>query len=370
MRRTRGLRIGTVNGVPVILTAGWVLIVAIMTYVFTPIVQARTGLNFGPALLAATTIPLMLALSVLLHELAHGLTAQHFDIPVHEYVITLTGGHTSFRGSIDTPGVSAAVAFAGPAVNLALAGVGWVAAGMTSGLTAFFFFSLAITNALLAAFNLLPAAPLDGGKVAEAAIWKITGNRLTGMRATGRIGQVIAVLTAVAFVAWPYYTGRTDPFNVMIGIIIAMVIWRGASQTLAAAKIRAGTQSFQLQPYLLRAGHVGPHAAIGQITWLPTLVAGMGASGMEYGIIDRAAYDAVPEAQRMNTPVTAAVKRTTVHRVTASAGTDAITQIAQGLNAGAQVFVLDPSAGIPSQPGEIWLIDVDKVLAELKRRGT
>lgn len=368
MKHTPGLRLGTVGGVPVILTAGWLIVAAVFGYTFTQISQTRLGLDLGPAIAFALTIPVMLGFSVLAHELAHGLTAQRYGMAVREYVITLWGGHTMFAGELDRPGSSAAVAFAGPAANVVLAAIGWAGGLLTDGVASFFFVTLSVTNGLLALFNLLPAAPLDGGKLAAAAIWRVTGNKLTGLRATGRLGQLLAVAVGVGVAWWIYATRSSNILVMALGVFFAMDLWRGAVQTLKAAKIRASTEGFRLEPYLVSAQVVKPTAMANEIHRLPSLVTGLGADAEGFGLIDEAAFRAVPPAQRSRTPVTALVTLATVHVVTTPHGSESISEIAQGLSAGASVLVYGAHEPLGHDHGEVWLVDIDRLLAELKQQ--
>jgi len=368
MRRTRGVGLGSIGGVPLTLTAGWALITAAMTFVFTPIVQGRLDLPIGPAILVALAVPLLLALSVLIHEVAHGITAQLRGYKVREYVITLWGGHTTFMSEIDRPGAAAAVAFAGPMTNLALAALGWVIAPGLGPIGAFLALTLALTNAFVGVFNLLPASPLDGGKLLESLIWWVSGDRWLGMRVAGRLGQATAVAVMVGFVAWPYFTGTRGTFTVVTGIIVAMVIWQGAQQTVRAARARAATEGFSLAPYLVPAGVVDPFAPLSHVESLPTVVTG-GAGKETVGMIDPHALHAVPEAQRAATPASAVQTTAAACIVTAPEGPAAVSQIASGLKRGAKVFLFTASAAGRLEAGHVSVINIDQVLAELKRRG-
>jgi len=96
--RTRsGWVLGRIAGAPVILAPSWLVVAALLTWLFVPTVQSAVpGIGTLAAWLAAAGFPLLLAVSVFLHELGHGLTARSLGIPVTEYVITLWGGHTQF----------------------------------------------------------------------------------------------------------------------------------------------------------------------------------------------------------------------------------------------------------------------------------
>ncbi len=367
MRRTRGLSLGSVGGVPLTITAGWALITAAMTFVFTPVVKNSLGLSTGPAVLVALGVPLLLAVSVLIHELAHGITAQLRGYRVREYVITLWGGHTTFMSEIDRPGAAAGVAFAGPAANLVLAGLGWWIAPSLGPIGGFLAFTLSLTNAFVGVFNLLPASPLDGGKLLESAIWKATGDRWLGMRVAGRLGQVTAAVVVMGFVVWPYLSGSQGTFTVITGVIVGIVIWQGAQQTVKVAKARAATEGFSLAPYLVPAHVVEGITPVADIEALPAVVVDRTPGSAQVSIVDPQAFRSVPTSERGLTPASAVAAAALVCVVTALTGSRAVSQIANGLNSGAKVYLYAESGTV--QAGSTSVIDIERVLAELKQRG-
>src|SRR5699024_1377348 len=182
-------------------------------------------------------------------ELAHGLAARGAGFEVDEFVISLWGGHTSFARDIDRPGASAFVAVVGPLANALIAAGCWGMLSLVSGHAIGFFLltTIAITNAAVAAFNLVPALPLDGGRLLEALIWKVTGDRYLGMRISGRCGQVVAVAIAVGVLGWPLLSGRRpDLTSAIWGILIAGVIWQGAAMSVRVAGARSRAAGFEI----------------------------------------------------------------------------------------------------------------------------
>ncbi|MPV49901.1 MULTISPECIES: site-2 protease family protein [unclassified Pseudactinotalea] len=329
---TPGLRVGSVAGAPIVLTRGWALIAVVLVVLFTPIVQSRLGITgLLPAGAIALAIPLLLALSVLAHELAHGLTARRAGYDVDEFVISLWGGHTSFARDIDRPGASALVAVVGPLANAAIAVACWWAVMVTPGHAIGFFLltTIAITNAVVAVFNLVPALPLDGGRLLEALIWKITGDRYLGMRISGRCGQVAAVLIAVGVLGWPLLSGRRPELTTAIwGILIAGVIWQGAAASVRVARARARAADFDVHHFLRPARLLPEAASVADVQALPTLV--LDASGRPLGVVDGAALAAVPGPVRAGTPVTAVLDASApVAVMTETAGPAALGQLAQ-----------------------------------------
>ncbi|MFI8520929.1 site-2 protease family protein [Streptomyces sp. NPDC085481] len=141
---------------------------------------------------------LLLMGSLLAHEAAHAFIARRKDIPVEDVTLWALGGVTQM-GKPRTAGAAFLVAVGGPLTSLV---VGGAALGAGVGLNALFGWAvpaavlvwLAWVNFLLGVFNLLPAAPLDGGRVVQSVIWWRTGDRERAERAAARSGQVLGFL--------------------------------------------------------------------------------------------------------------------------------------------------------------------------------
>jgi Zn-dependent protease len=133
--------------------------------------------------------------SLLAHELAHAVVARRNGVEVDSIVLWLLGGVAQLRSEPSTPGADFRIAVVGPLTSLVLA-VGFGAVGMVAsllgaeGLPIGVLAYVAGTNLLLAIFNLLPAAPLDGGRVLRAALWRWRGDREQASVAAARAGQV------------------------------------------------------------------------------------------------------------------------------------------------------------------------------------
>lgn len=153
-------------------------------------------------LLAGAVAALLLVGSILVHELSHAVVARANGVTVERIVLWLFGGVAQLRGEPRTPGADLAVAAVGPATSLVLGGgfgvaaVGWVAL-VGDGLTAATLGYLAAINVLLAVFNLVPAAPLDGGRVLRAALWWRTGDRVRAAVVAARAGRFFGVALIV-----------------------------------------------------------------------------------------------------------------------------------------------------------------------------
>ena len=136
--------------------------------------------------------------ALLAHELGHAVVARRQGIPVEGITLWLFGGVTRMKGEAASPAGALRVALVGPLVSLAAAAVfGLVAvvleslaARLVEGMAAW----LARINVVLAAFNLIPAAPLDGGRALQAVLWRRGGDRLAASATAARAGKGFAYL--------------------------------------------------------------------------------------------------------------------------------------------------------------------------------
>jgi len=184
-----------------------------ITFVLVVLWGALQWGGLGPAgALFGVVLTLLVFLSVTLHELGHSLVARAFGVPVKDITLTPLGGIAQLGGRPKTAGQELLIALAGPAVNVVLAlalGLGGVALFGQQALldaltvqrtvlpTAATLWALVLSaNATLALFNLLPALPMDGGRVLRAMLTWVVGLE----RAT-RWAAVVARVLAVGLVA-------------------------------------------------------------------------------------------------------------------------------------------------------------------------
>jgi Zn-dependent protease len=164
----------------------------------------------APYLLALASALAFFA-SILLHELGHAFVALRRGIGISEITLWMFGGVARMTRDSDSPGTEFKVAIGGPIVTLAIAlacvGVGIAAAGSdefwramrveegadTSGILALIAW-LASINLLVLVFNLIPAFPLDGGRIARAIAWRVSGDRNRATRTAARLGQAFSYL--------------------------------------------------------------------------------------------------------------------------------------------------------------------------------
>ncbi|MFC1993438.1 site-2 protease family protein [Chloroflexota bacterium] len=138
--------------------------------------------------------------SVLAHELAHSLVGRAHGIPIKNITLFIFGGVSQMAREATSSGAEFKMAFAGPACSLVIGGVFYVLSLFSSGVAGPVVTMvqwLAIINFALAAFNLIPGFPLDGGRVFRAILWRATGDYRRSTRIATRLGQGIGYLFIV-----------------------------------------------------------------------------------------------------------------------------------------------------------------------------
>jgi Zn-dependent protease len=189
------IRIGRLAGIPIGVQPLWLVIVALITwslgaaYYPAQVSGISPGLAYGLGLLSA----LLLFASILLHELGHAVIARRRGVEIEEIDLWLLGGVSRMKGYPKTAGDELRFAIAGPAVTLMIAaGFGAVALALPSAspaaLRAVIEYQVLI-NLVILVFNLLPAFPLDGGRVARALIWGRIGDLSRATAIAASIGR-------------------------------------------------------------------------------------------------------------------------------------------------------------------------------------
>lgn len=192
-----------VGGVPLRIHVTWLIAAAWMVWMFSAdfgALAGAAGVTTAPSLPPlAWGVVLTVALfgCVALHELAHVAVARRGGTEVHAITLMMLGG-VSEMGPVEEPRLELLMAAAGPALSLALGGLFLVAHRLAAGAPAdvrFGLFYLAQINLVLGVFNLLPAFPMDGGRMLRSALVRPLG-RVRATRVAATIGKILAVALA------------------------------------------------------------------------------------------------------------------------------------------------------------------------------
>jgi Zn-dependent protease/CBS domain-containing protein len=207
----RSYRLATLFGIRIGVNASWFLILFVFLWFFQDSFRATLDASDTVAFATALAAAVLFFGSIILHELGHALVARREGIEVAGIDLFLFGGVMKMNRDTDSPGAEFRVAAAGPLVTLGLvligAGIGlalsgaqgfWDAGSLSenarAGVAELLVAVLVGFNLLLLVFNLIPAFPLDGGRIARAAVWKLTGDRGKATRVAAWLGQGFAVL--------------------------------------------------------------------------------------------------------------------------------------------------------------------------------
>lgn len=187
--------IGRIRGIDIEINFSWLLIFALMTYMLATSYFPLNYPDWGPALwwLLGASAALLLFASVLLHELCHSLVSVSLGLPVKRITLFIFGGVAQIEGEPDEPMKELKIALAGPAMSIVLGIVFLLLAGVLAGAgtpqyVSVLFGYLGTINLMLAAFNLVPAFPLDGGRVLRAILWHFKGDMQGATRIAASAG--------------------------------------------------------------------------------------------------------------------------------------------------------------------------------------
>ena len=216
-------KLGRIAGIPIGLNWTWLLVFALFVWSLASEVFPSTN----PGLATATYVEMGVAAvllffgSLLLHELGHALQARRDGVEIEGITLWLFGGVARFRGMFPSAGAEFRIAIAGPLVTAALAAVFVVLAALTHFEPAVdaVFAWLGYINLLLLGFNLLPALPLDGGRIFRSALWRIRGDFASATRIAAGLGRLIGGLMIVAGIITFFAQGTFG------GLWLALIGW-------------------------------------------------------------------------------------------------------------------------------------------------
>ncbi len=235
-------KVGAISGIAIYVHATFVILVGWLAWAYWLEVRSLPQVLWGVALFLA------LFGCVLLHELGHALTAQRFGLTTRQITLLPIGGIATLEHMPADPVQSLWITLAGPAVNALIATVlfiileatgSWEPLARVSLMEGPFLERLMLVNVSLLAFNMLPAFPMDGGRVLRALL----ATRLDDARATriaARLGQAMAVLFGI--VGW-----LGNP----VLVLIAVFVWIGATEEATMAELRSALRGVPVRRVMM-----------------------------------------------------------------------------------------------------------------------
>jgi len=245
--RSGSIQLARILGIRVGVDASWFVVLFLVIFWLSGSFEDTLGSSSTTAYLTAVASALLLFASIVVHELGHALAARRHGIEVSGITISPLGGFALMSRESRTPREELEVAAAGPLATLAIVVasvlLGFALVGprrfvdaavlATSGdvtpvlLTIGF---LVTMNLIVLVFNLIPAYPLDGGRIVRGIVWRATGDRNRGTRVAARLGQAFSI---VLIGGWLWVTvGLTSLIGVWFVFVGLMI--GGASRALLA----------------------------------------------------------------------------------------------------------------------------------------
>ena len=232
------LKIGRLAGIPISIHPLWLVIVGLITWSLgsTYYPDQVSGIPPTAAYGLGLASALLLFASILLHELGHAVVARRYGVEIKGIELWLLGGVAKMNGAAHRPEEELRFALAGPAVTVVIAVVfGLAAVALPSSapdaVVALLSYQ-ALINAAILVFNMLPAFPLDGGRVLRAIIWQRTGNFQQATARAARVGRGFGYgMLALAFLG--VFAGA--PGLLWLGLIGLFLIVAGRAEESTVA---------------------------------------------------------------------------------------------------------------------------------------
>ena len=251
LRRSGSIKLFDLFGFRVGVDASWFVVLFLMIFVLSGPFRQTLHSSDGVAYMTTVVSVLLLFASLIVHELGHAIVARRQGIEVRRIDLYLFGGLTQMSRDAATPGEDFKIAIAGPvatflvillflAIDVAIVGFHRLTHAIilesdihiTPVLLSLSW--LVPMNILLLAFNLVPAFPLDGGRVARSAVWRVTGDKRRATQTAARMGQAFALLLAGFGL---YLLTSLRSFGGLWLLALAYLLWQSARGAVVQAAL-------------------------------------------------------------------------------------------------------------------------------------
>jgi Zn-dependent protease/predicted transcriptional regulator len=196
------IRLGRIAGIEVGINWSWLIVLVLMLWTLAAGIfpAENPDLSDGTYAAMAVVAAVVFFASLFLHEMGHALTARRFGMQIDGITLWMFGGVAKFRGMFPSAAAEFRIAIAGPLVSVALGGLfvglAWIVqpGRAVDGVLSW----LGYINLVLAGFNMLPAQPLDGGRVLHSVLWRTSGDLVTATRRAARAGEILGYVMIFA----------------------------------------------------------------------------------------------------------------------------------------------------------------------------
>lgn len=218
------IKLGRIFGIQIGLHYSWFLIALLIVFsLSSEFHTSNPQWGDGVVLSMAVATAILFFVSLLLHELAHSIVATSNGLPVKEITLFALGGVSQIEKNPTSAGLEFWMTIVGPLTSAAIGGICLLAVRVFGGASSDSWMAMLLwlgyINLLLAAFNLIPGYPLDGGRVLRAIIWWKTGDEDRSTRAAAKTGQAVAFVF-IAFGIFQFFAGAG-----IGGLWIAFIGW-------------------------------------------------------------------------------------------------------------------------------------------------
>jgi Zn-dependent protease len=329
---TGGITLFHVRGIRIGIDYSWFIVLFLviiwLSSSFRDVLGAGDD-DFAPYALAVAAALLFFG-SILLHELGHAVVALRRGIGISSITLWMFGGVARMERDSDSPGTEFKIAIAGPAVTALIvvvcAAVGLLVAGPEDfgeaartegggdigGAVALIAW-LGSINAIVLLFNLVPAYPLDGGRIARAIAWRLTGNRTGATRFAAALGQGFGYLL-IAFGVYGMLIG--DLLLGLWSVVLGFILNGAARGAVAQSEITSRIEGISVADVMDREPvaipeHLSIERALDEYflryrwPWFPVV----DSMGLFVGLLDQGTADSVPAVERSSQTVAEVLAR-------------------------------------------------------------
>jgi Zn-dependent protease len=223
-----GFRLFSVSGIRIMVHPSWIVIFALLIAILASVGGSDTGgrLALAPRWIVAFLVASLFFGSVLVHELSHALVARRYGVKVAQISLFIFGGVASLEEEAPSARAEGMISVAGPLASGLLAvgffGIASIASRLEGAIPDVVFWTcnwLALSNLLLAGFNLIPGFPMDGGRILRAVVWGITKDFMRATKIASVLGRVVGQFVILAGLFWSLEGDVPD------GIWLVLIGW-------------------------------------------------------------------------------------------------------------------------------------------------